>query len=256
MHFNSFVIRSIPVLFFLGLFISHFTGDEHYEYLSLPQEVLIQYAFGTFYFLCFIACLLPVYLLRQIPYFVWVFCSMALLANTLGAFIHAQYVPEQIVEHAIKIGLPIWFFMVIHEKIVLVHLTKVLIALTFIGHGVFALGLNYIPGNFISMTVTLLNVDSEKAEYFLFAVGLLDVIAAFAIFYTSFRKPALVYMIVWGFITALARAFYGFETSGSIDGVLYFIGNTVYRLPHGLIPLFYLILLHNRTNLSTSNSLR
>lgn len=237
MSSNLLLIRTILALFFLGLFVTHFTGDEHYEYILSTTEPTIQNTFGYFYFIMLIVSLLPLKIIKRIPLFIWIICSLALLMNTIGAYIHANFVIEQILEHAIKIGLPIWFYLIIHQKKDIVTITKLLIALTFIGHGIFAIGCHYVPGNFTIMTVTILNISPQSAKTFLLIVGWIDIITALFLFFSPLKKAALIYMIFWGFTTALARAAYGFETVENLDSILYFIGNTFYRLPHGLIPL-------------------
>lgn len=246
--------RLIVSIFFLGQFLSHIFSDEHYEYIASSHENSIQYSIGFIYLLFFLSTLLPFHWIKKIPIFVWICCALVLFANTFGAFIHSKFVPEQIIEHALKIGMPLWFFAAIHEKPILTNLTKALLALTYIGHGVFALGLNYVPDNFINMTVTILNLNQESAVNFLFIIGLIDILAAVAIYFSPFRKPALVYMIIWGSITALARAFYAFETAESFEGILSGIANTIYRLPNGVLPFIVFIMYAQNNSINSSKT--
>ena len=119
---------------------------------------------------------------------------------------------------------------------------KVAIALTFIPHGLLAMGIPYRPGHFIDMTIIILGVNETLATQFLFIVGFLDVLLAFLVFVPKLSKYALWYMIIWGFATAFARVVAGFNinfVSSSIHGSTYL---TVYRLSHGILPLIALLL--------------
>lgn len=119
---------------------------------------------------------------------------------------------------------------------------KVAIALTFIPHGLLAMGFPYRPGHFVDMTIIILKVNETQATQFLFVVGLLDVLFALTAFIPKISKYALWYMIIWGFATASARLVAGINTdflSSSIHGSTYL---TVYRLSHGILPLIVLLL--------------
>jgi len=119
---------------------------------------------------------------------------------------------------------------------------KVAIALTFIPHGLLAMGFPYRPGHFIDMTILILGVNETQATQFLFVVGFLDVLLALLAFVPKLSKYALLYMIFWGFATAFARLVSGFNVnfiSSTIHGSAYL---TVYRLSHGILPLIVLLL--------------
>lgn len=119
---------------------------------------------------------------------------------------------------------------------------KIAVALTFIPHGLFAMGIPYLPGHFIDMTIIILGVNETQATQFLFIVGFLDVLLAVLLFIPKLSKYALWYMIIWGFATASARLVAGFNfnfLSSSIHGSTYL---TIYRLSHGILPLIVLLL--------------
>jgi hypothetical protein len=238
-------IRYIPSIFFLGLFISHFTGYEHYEFLSSSYELSFQRAFGVFFIIFFLITLLPQKYLNNIPLVVWIISSVLIFINTFGAFLDADLVIEQIVEHVIKITLPVWYYLYLRKNKHLEIITTILISLTFVGHGIFAIGWHYIPGNFTTMTVTILNLNHENANTFLFVIGLIDLVCAIMVWFHPLKKIALYYLAFWGLTTAFARALYGFEVAGNTQTMLFFVANTFYRLPHGLLPLILLL----KTNL-------
>ena len=127
---------------------------------------------------------------------------------------------------------------------------KIAIALTFIPHGLFALGIFPVPGYFIDMTISILKISETGARFFLWTVGLLDILGSVLIF-TSPRisKITLAYFTFWGLVTAIARVYSNFIpelAAMSLHNSFYL---TIYRLPHGLLPLatyFYIKL--NQTN--------
>jgi uncharacterized membrane protein len=87
------------------------------------------------------------------------------------------------------------------------------------------------------MCLNILPISETTAIRFLFIAGILDFAVAILLFIPRLWKFALLYAILWGFLTALARVFGTFSfdlTWLSLHQNLY---QTVYRIPHGLIPL-------------------
>ena len=114
---------------------------------------------------------------------------------------------------------------------------KIAIACTFIAHGLFAMGLIYLPGYFVDMTIMILGLNQSQATTFLYVAGILDLVMSILIFIPKLSKYALWYMVFWGLTTASARLFAGFSSdfmAASLHGSLYLV---VYRLSHGLLPL-------------------
>lgn len=169
-----------------------------------------------------------------------------LFSTSYASFIDSGYVPEQLIEHAIKLFIPLVLFRQLafessQTKETVISL-KVLVALTFIGHGIFALGVNYVPSSFVEMTTEILGMSVPNTYLFLKIVGYLDILCAILIFFNSPVKPVYFYLIFWGLITALARLVYGLLINeGSAMDVIHWTSNMAYRLPHGIIPI---VLLH------------
>ncbi len=125
----------------------------------------------------------------------------------------------------------------------LVFWLKIPVAFTFISHGIFAMGIFYTPCEFLDMTMKILIVNEIQARLFLFVVGILDVLASILLFIPKVAKYALIYIIIWGLLTAMARLLSGFNQNFIIESIHNYTYLVVYRLPHGLIPLavFYLL---------------
>ncbi len=119
---------------------------------------------------------------------------------------------------------------------------KIAIACTFIAHGLFAMGLIYLPGYFVDMTIMILGVTEPQATTFLYVAGVLDVVMSILIFIPKISKYALLYMVFWGLATAFARLLAGFNldfAASTLHGSLFLV---VYRLSHGLLPLVVLLM--------------
>jgi hypothetical protein len=120
---------------------------------------------------------------------------------------------------------------------------KIAVALTFIPHGLFAMGIFYVPGHFIDMTIKILGVNETQATQLLWIVGVLDIIGSIFIFIPKLARLTLVYVMIWGFLTAVARLVSGFNPDflwSSLHNSIYL---TLYRLPHALVPLIIYLLL-------------
>jgi len=125
---------------------------------------------------------------------------------------------------------------------------KVAIALTFIGHGLYAFGYYPVPGNFVEMMVGVFGLSDQAALWWLKVAGIVDFIVAVALFVPRLARPALVYCIVWGTLTALARIVANFSFELPFESLHQWLHEVIFRLPHGGIPLllFFLLKKDNR----------
>jgi hypothetical protein len=119
---------------------------------------------------------------------------------------------------------------------------KIAIACTFIAHGLFAMGLIYLPGHFIDMTIKILGVNEPQATTFLYIAGVLDIVMSILIFIPKLSKYALLYMMFWGFATAFARLASGYNQNFISMSFHNYTFLVVYRLSHGLLPFIVLIM--------------
>ncbi len=112
------------------------------------------------------------------------------------------------------------------------------VSLTFVCHGLYAVGYYPVPGSFMSMTIRILGLTKEGALQFLQVAGWMDFVVGAGVFLPpQWRKWVLWYAAGWGFATAAARVagnIYGADLSGSLHQWMF---ETVYRLPHAMIPL-------------------
>ena len=149
----------------------------------------------------------------------------------------------QILEFALQVGSIFFFFHLCKQgkghlfKKQTRLLLKLLIALTFTAHGLYAMGVFPLPQNFIQMTISALNVNNETAILFLWWAGFMDILLSVLIF-TPFRiaKYALIYAIVWGFLTAFARIYCNVYMFDFWNGLNQWHYHFLVRNAHFIIP--------------------
>tara|TARA_B100000809_G_scaffold263834_1_gene318050 strand:- start:11735 stop:12487 length:753 start_codon:yes stop_codon:yes gene_type:complete len=206
---------------------------------------------GIFYLICAILSLTLTKtsskLHKGILYTGGVFLVLLSLLITKSKFYHIV----MFFEHSIQFATPfaMLYFLKTNDLKKLLLILKILIALTFVSHGMYAVGIFYpLPGNFVSMTLNILPVTEDIAKQFLFAAGILDFLVALLIFIPKTVRPALIYAAIWGFLTAFARIISGLKYGVNLDIIMQYLHTTIYRMPHGLIPLIAYIILKQCTN--------
>tara|TARA_B100000809_G_scaffold118758_1_gene117043 strand:+ start:3284 stop:4153 length:870 start_codon:yes stop_codon:yes gene_type:complete len=157
-------------------------------------------------------------------------------------------------EHAIQFGTPFVLLYLLKTKGDFSKITfslKIITALTFASHGMYALGLYYpLPGNFVTMTLNILPITEDITKQFLFTAGILDFIVVVFIFIPKLQKIGLIYAVIWGVGTAFARIASGLSYDVSFSIIHQYLYTTIYRIPHGLIPLliYFIIINRSKTN--------
>ena len=121
---------------------------------------------------------------------------------------------------------------------------KIAIAFTFSAHGLYAIGFYPQPGVFVDMLINILHLSETTAKTFLVVAGILDFVLAIGIFIPRIAQYFLIYAAVWGGLTALARVWANFYLAFPIDSLHQNLHETLYRLPHMLIPLAVLYILY------------
>lgn len=208
---------------------------------------------GFLYLVCGVLCLLirknslkSIYGILWIGAFSLVVLAMLLTKNKFYHF-------TMFFEHAIQFGTPLALIWFIKKQNVdkLIRVLKVLIALTFTCHGIYALGSPFpLPANFVTMMLNILPVSEESARMILMLAAYMDFAVAIFIFIPRLAKAALIYAAFWGLATALARVINGFTYEISWSIIHQYLYAAVYRIPHGLIPLLVYFLLRGNTSKS------
>ena len=230
-----------PILNFFGSTWDAYISDMR---IAFWQESIVQ-LIGVFYFALGILVYFATRERKWIKYLLWL-GSFLLFCLSLLYWKEQFYRIGQLIEYTIQWFTPILLIVAVYHlpnnfnfRLIL----KTAIALTFIGHGLYAFGAYPIPGSFMEMTVDGFRLNDDEARYLLKIAGVLDFAAAFSLFLPYVHKPALLYCIVWGFATAFARIVVNFDYQFPIETTHQWLHETIYRLPHGGVPLLLFVLL-------------
>jgi uncharacterized membrane protein YphA (DoxX/SURF4 family) len=149
-----------------------------------------------------------------------------------------------LLEHFLQWGTPLLLVLFGRLDMSLWRLmAAILIACTFIGHGLYALGWGVPQNNeFVNMTTRILGVDRGGALIFLHLAGVLDFLAPILLCFSKLRIPAAAYLTLWGLLTALARIASYWTPAEDYYGMHPWMAETIVRLPHGLVPLALMLL--------------
>ncbi len=156
----------------------------------------------------------------------------------------------QLMEYTAQVFTPALLVMLVRKNFLQLFpwLLRLVIAFTFVGHGLYALGLYPIPGHFVHMIISNLHVTNEQAVTILYIAGILDLVLAFAIFSPHVDRYFLAYAAFWGFVTALARLTTYVSFDHMFGLTLHQMGfEFIIRTPHFLLPIIA-ILLKNKQN--------
>lgn len=228
--------------------VTWLTGDSWQAYVTSETaghfiDNLI-FSFGIFYGTM---AILTLVIKPSMKGLAWLY-ALSSLALGLLAFLYCKekfYHLGQFFEYVLQFSLPLFFYLALTEKINVLKLKlylKIPIALTFLAHGLYALGYYPQPGEFIDMVINILHVSETSATYILYLAGVLDMVFAVGIFIPRFAKVSLIYMILWGGATALARTWANFYMDFPLNSLHQNLHETIYRLPHALIPLTVLFM--------------
>ena len=163
--------------------------------------------------------------------------SVLFFVNTLAAWQAHSWEWPYLIEQTLAWSSPLLFFY--WQKQLPRHQTliKVGAALTFAGHGLYALGWPYpTPPHFYYMVQEILGLTSSQSILFLQVAGILDLILMIGIFAPQSAAILLVYGSFWGFTTALARPMAYVQLAQLAEGLHRWLMEFLFRLPHSLLP--------------------
>ena len=172
-------------------------------------------------------------------------------------FLAALYCKErffsvgQFFEFSIQFSTPVLLYMMVKkgemtQKMIL--FLKIIIALTFICHGLYAINYYPQPGIFMDMILNILGISESNAVSFLTMAGVLDFVIGIGIFLPfRYSKYVLIYAILWAFATTIARVWANLYFDFFWESLHQCWFEAAYRVPHFLIPLV-LFLYYKKTN--------
>lgn len=196
---------------------------------------------GIFYLLCAGVAIF----INQLKRWAYPILYLGAFALLFLAFLECKerfFFLAQFLEYALQFSAPV-FLVLMHKQQrtspQLILWMKVMAALTFVSHGLFAIGYYPRPGYFVEMVMNIMNVSQETAVQVLNLAGILDFVVSVLIFFPrKMAMPALAYMVFWGFGTTIARVWGYFHPEIIVDILNQWFYQSVFRAPHFLIPLF------------------
>lgn len=225
-------------------------GISWFEYVTSPYaDAVIQNivkGFGVFYL---IMAIITLFIRRQHS-FLSILYGAASISLAFLAFLYCKekfYHGGQFLEYAIQILSPVFFYRFLNTdrkvSVIWINAIKLTIATTFIAHGLYAFGFYPRPGVFVDMVINILAVDEPTAHWMLQAAGLLDFIVAVGLFIPQTSLLCILYCVIWGFFTALARTWANVDLGPFAFSLLHqYLPQTIYRLPHAFLPLAIFVL--------------
>lgn len=158
----------------------------------------------------------------------------------------------QFIEYACQMLSPLFLYVLLFRKMHLPKfnfLLKTTIALTFAGHGLYALGIYPTPGMWTDMALSSLNFigiypSIYQVQDIIYLAGILDMVLAVGIFLSNkWSSPFLIWAVIWGLLTALSRVIGFINIDASWHTLIQWLPQTIVRLPHVFIPLAVLTII-------------
>lgn len=226
-------------------YVTNLQVDRYIDYLT--------YGFGVFYLIIAIWLIYNFNSQRFVKalradsfkrtYLPFLFSLTTLFLFILGFcyYLDKNYLLGQWGEYALQWMTPVFLSWWLFEKVSITRLVffmKIALAITFICHGLYAIGYYPVPGSFQSMLMKILPLSESQALMILQGAGILDFVISILIFlpYRKIVILALVYAIIWGFLTALARPVANFYAQFWLESLLQWTPEFLFRAPHFLIP--------------------
>lgn len=183
--------------------------------------------------------------------------AFLLLIDSFARWVAVDYDFGMAIEHSLQMVTPIALFLALGPSLSLPKwkvLVSVASALTFIGHGFYAAGIHPVPLSYQNMTMNILGVTQETAIRLLSVAGWLDIIVAIGVFIPKVRFVAIIYLVLWGGATALARIVAHIDLNAAGYALDPWAFETMVRTSHWLLPLLLLLLIHFRIAPKESNA--
>jgi len=237
-------------------FISLLTDLTWHEYTSSSTcnfliDVSIKLT-GLFYLIC-AAVSLKVQLNHKHLSKTLIAGSCLLIILSLLFYKTKFYKLGQFIEYSCQMLSPLFLYAVLYYQVKFNKFNLVLkatIALTFIGHGLYALGVYITPGVWFDMALGSFNFvglhpSITQVAQMIFVAGVLDILLAIGIFLPKkWATPFLIWAFIWGLLTALSRVVGFMYFDPTLHTFMQWIPQTILRMPHALIPLAVIVIIY------------
>lgn len=242
--------------------VEGFSSCSWHEYVTSPLTDLfiekIVLAIGIFYLICAYLSLFVKKdnLWRKRILFIG---SVSLFILSLLKFKTHFYQIGQILELTLQWSSGLFLIYYINQEInpsdeKLYKFLKLAVGLTFLGHGLYAIGYYPVPGKFIDMIIIMTALSEDQSLLFLQVAGVFDIFVFSFCNLNLIDKYVFSFAAIWGGFTSFARIGTSLFLSLSLSSLHSSFYEVIFRLPHFLIPLACVyISLNNQKNLSPQN---
>ena len=213
--------------------------------------------FGLFYLVCGLVTLGMKWMPKILQRFILI-GGIGLIFLAILLWKEKFYSVGQFFEYSLQFSLPFFFYYLTgrEEPSIsprFISWLKIAAGLTFICHGLYAVGYYPQPVSFMEMTIEITGWSDDIASNFLKIMGGLDFVVAILIFLPKTARPALLYMVIWGFLTALARIWTNFDFGNIVEHLHQTGFAFLYRVGHFLVPLGLYLWERNRGSVILKN---
>lgn len=213
------------------------------EYASDPKwdsviQLIIK-VMGICYLLCAAVCI-SIYFRAKKYAKLLIYGSFFLILLSFIYFIDKFFRTGELLEYTAQWMSPLILYMLavkdarIHA---LARYMRVAVALTFAGHGLYAIGFYPVPGHFVDMIIMALQVQESTALLILQWAGWIDLIIAFLILTPLVYGYVALYAFAWGILTAMARVWSNYDPTLPFGSLYQWLPETLVRLPNAMMPL-------------------
>lgn len=215
--------------------------------------LLLGKGIGIFFLIAALVALAIQWIPKWISWILLGGSSFFLLFMAICLAIDKGWILVQGLEYMAQISTPLLLCFYHHKNVhppKLVNILKVVIAFTFVCHGLFAMGVYPIPGHFVDMVIYGFGVSETVAKQVLLVAGILDIVAAILLFLPKkgVVYTALVYMAFWGFLTTIARVVTTYQVDLGWYSLKQWLPEVLFRFPHFLLPIAAIVLMYQWNN--------
>jgi hypothetical protein len=229
-----------------GWFIEDWLGIDWNSYLSTPfyDDRIVMFEKGLGLLLMSVAVMILFFSRGKAVKGVLILVTLFQLPQAYFQFNGVGYNWALMLEFSAQFFMPILLLLYLMDrKELAIKLGVVVIAITFVCHGLYAAGVYNVPQKFLTMSIKTIGLNKSSSMLFLTIMGVLDFVATVMVFIKNFvaRRIGLWYMVFWGFVTAVARPwahFYAFDAARSL---FQHFPDFLVRAPHFLLPIFLLV---------------
>ena len=227
-----------------GLTVENFLASTNFR----AGVVLLAQAIACFLMLA----LFSLFFTKKTPSVVYKWLSysvfVVLVFLSFSFYLSKNHQLVQFFEYASQMAMPLLFYAMCIKNNTLADLQihfwiKVAIALTFICHGLYALGVYPQPGHFVDMMIQGFGMSEPLAKTSLKIAGGLDIIVAIGLFIPNqtIYKTSLWYLLIWGLLTTFARLVANVDLALGWYSWQQWLPETLVRFPHFALPLLLLL---------------